>query len=604
MSVMPVLEKPDRTEPELLFRYRWPGEGPSGECDNFFLGIWHPHRHIRVEWPPSLSPTTVHLQGSNWFLASASSPLHRPGTGLVQRSSDSSSAVAFRGYVVSPRIHSYSPRHEILNYWENHLFAQHNGVFSAAVIGRNGESLALVTDLFGMGPLYYRTMGDVIAFSTSPRYLATAGDDPDLLAWRCLLHTGFTPADRSLSLPIRRLPGGKVFCLSREGRRMVSWFDFHSLPGGTRPVTSTSVGAVEKAFQQAMDRCLQLENRSIVLPLSSGHDSRRILAAMIHRRVDFRAYTCRVFQKQHRDLDARFAAEMAWDLGFSHTIIEPSSPEEYAADDRARRVLVDAETNEHTWVFPLMRSLPRHPSLFFDGIAGDVLGSPVGWSVVFGLRDVCRSPEDEIEAIANQCITDVFNSLIHPGRWPTLQEVREDIKTYLKALLPRRNLDEIAFLFLRQRRSTSLWSQHLLPAGHVVVCPYLDLDYLRVILDFNPADKRATVFQRRCLKDFWPQYSRYSGNRDIPDDLPPGAPEFENKRILHCHERLREEIEASQGMHLLSGSLSAKGRLALELSKRRQAIALRTSWFLNPLMELVSRQVRANDCWESTWRTS
>ena len=28
--------------PDLTIRFRWPGEGPAGECDNFFLGIWHP----------------------------------------------------------------------------------------------------------------------------------------------------------------------------------------------------------------------------------------------------------------------------------------------------------------------------------------------------------------------------------------------------------------------------------------------------------------------------------------------------------------------------------------------------------------------------------
>jgi len=595
--VVKFVEKRTEMTPEVIYRYRWPGEGLPAECDNFFLGIWHPHKIVHVEWPPALSTTTVRLQGSNWFLASACSPLHKAGTGLVHQFADSSCAVAFRGYILTSLIHSYSPSQDILEYWQTNLFAEHNGVFSAAIVGRRGENLTLISDILGMGPLYYRKVGEAVAFATNPRYLVIADDEPDLVAWSWLLHTGFISTDRSLSQAIRRLPAGKALCCVGDTHRMVSCFDFARLPHGARPVGKNAVSEVEDAFQQAITRCLRLGNENIILPLSSGHDSRRILASMLQRNIDFQAYTCRVLQKQHRDLDARFAAEMARDFAFPLTISEPGTPDQYATDDYVRRLLVDAETDQHTWVLSLMRSLPRHPSLFFDGVAGDILGSPVGWSVVFNLAHMSRSAEDEIEAIANQCIIGRFSSLLRSDYWPELEEVRDDVKIYLKTFLPRNNIDDLAFLLLRQRRSTALWSQQLLPSGHVVVCPYLDLDYIRLLLDFNPAGKRAIVFQRRCLQDFWPQFSKYPGNRDIPEDLPPGSPQFLCERILTCQKRLREEIEIHGGMPLLYACLTSKGKLALMCSKRSRALALRASWFLNPLMELVSRQVRASGCW-------
>jgi hypothetical protein len=357
------------------------------------------------------------------------------------------------------------------------------------------------------------------------------------------------------------------------------------------------VRQVEDVFQQAMGRCLQLQVEATVLPLSSGFDSRRILAALIHRKVDFQALTCRVFQKKDRDLDARFAHEMAREFGFSHAIVEPDSPEQYASDDCARRILVDAETVEHTWALRVMQALPRRPSLFFDGIAGDILGNPVGWSVHFGLAEGNRAPAAEIDGIADHCITNTIDSILRRGPWPEASEVREDLKAYLRPLLPRQNITEIAFLLFRQRRAVALWSQQLLPAGHVVVCPYLDLDYLRLLLDFSPEDKRTTWFQRACLREFWPAFYKYPGNRDVPSDLPEGSPRIRHDWTVSCHEQLQTEIEIHDGLRLLHSLTNVKGHLALMLSKVSRGMALRTSWFLHRLMELVSREVRRKACW-------
>jgi hypothetical protein len=265
----------------LRLRFRWPDD-EAPESDNFFVGVWHPSRTIEVEWRAASSPESVFRHGPNWFLASASSPLHPTGTGLLHSAPDRSIAVAFRGYVL-PRLQSYSSSEEVLDYWGRDLFAEHNGVFSAAVVGRDGRTLTLMTDACGMGALYYTSLGDATVFSTNPRYLVTEEARPDLLAWRCLLQTSWIVGNHSLSDDVRRVPL-RPGTLRVSGRRpSVPWFDFSRLPGGTRPVGPTAVAEVEETFQQAMSRLLQLQAGSTVLPLSSGFDSRRILAAMIKR---------------------------------------------------------------------------------------------------------------------------------------------------------------------------------------------------------------------------------------------------------------------------------------------------------------------------------
>lgn len=575
--------------------FRWPGEGPSGECDNCFVGIWHPRKPLVVQWSGGPPAGFVHHHGPNWSLASIGSPLHPHGAGLVHY--DKSLAVAFRGYIL-PSLHAYSPTREILQYWEQHRLDEHNGVFSAAVIDTSGTTLTLFTDALGMGALYHRIVNDAVIFSTSPRYLVMEHDRPDLLAWKCLMQTAWIVGDRTLSEGVHRVAPGGAVCFSHEGKKTSHWFNMDQLPRGDRAVGPASVGEVEEVFQQAMSRCLGLRVGGVVLPLSSGFDSRRMLASLVDRKVHFCAITCRLFQKDYRDLDARFASEMARDFGFSHQVVEPDSLAQFVSDDRARRLLVDAETGEHTWAVRVMAGLPSRPALFFDGIGGDILGDPVGWTAHIGLSVGSRSAEEEVALIAQYAVTDIFDSILQADRWPTADEVRQEIRSFLRPYGNRENIGEVAFLLLRQRKAIALWSQQLLPAGYLPVCPYLDLDYVRLLLSFRAVDKHATKFQRACLREFWPTFYQYRGNRDIPDDVPPGSPALHLTRALKCYEQLYEELETKGGIPNLTTLLSVKGRIGLKLSRMNRHVAVRSLWCIRPLMELVARQVNRPVCWE------
>jgi len=595
-TTAPESERQSTVTGRVRILFRWPGEAQTGQHDNFFLGAWHPSRQLHVQGEAT-APQRVEQRGPSWFLASAASPVHSWGTGMVHTDAEQGMGVAFRGYVL-PGLHSYSPAKQVLAYWRESPAAEHNGVFSAAVIGPGGATLTLITDVLGIGPLYYRLLGDVVLFSTNPRYLTTIDDCPDMLAWRSIVQASWIVGDRSLSEGVRRVPAGHAVRFSRDGVRVRPWFDFDRLPDGTRYVEPDAIGDVEEVFQQAVARCLGLAWGDVVLPLSSGFDSRRILASLVHRGVDFQAITRRVFQRDHRDLDGRFASAMARDFGFPHTVVEPGGLEQYAVDDNTRRLLVDGETREHSWVPRMMQALPARPSLFFDGIAGDILGNPVGWQVLTGLAVQSRSPEQELEAIATHAVAPGFDSIFSRDWWPSETELRATLRECLRIWLPRENLGELAFLLLRQRRSTSLWSQQLLPPGHVPVCPYLDLDYLKLLLSFRSTEKHATAFQRACLSKFWPSFYRYGGNRDVPADMPPGSPALANERTERCREALWEKISTSHALTELHELLNVKGRVRLKMSRRSRTFASRSDWWLIPILELLTRQASRRSCWE------
>jgi hypothetical protein len=209
-----------------------------------------------------------------------------------------------------------------------------------------------------------------------------------------------------------------------------------------------------------------------------------------------------------------------------------------------------------------------------------------------------RSSEAELDAMAAHAITNHYDSMLSSNQWPSVFDLREEVKAYLRTFLPRNNIAEIAFLLLRQRRVIAPWSQQLAPPGHVPVCPYLDLDYLRLLLGFVSSDKHTTKFQRACLKEFWPEFYRYPGNRDVPIDVPPGSPALANEQTLQCQATLLDEINSQGGLPAFYKLLTVRGRVGLSLARRSAALALRGQWYLTPLMELVSRQTRRRPCWQ------
>lgn len=589
MTVRPGDVSPDTGE-TLRLSLRWPGTPDTDFSDDFLLGIWHPNRAIAVELSDANDkPVRALMQGRNWSLWSSVSHLHEGMPSLLH--SDNNFYVGFRGYVVSPTIHSFSPDGDIVQYWKSGFERRHNGVFCAVTIDDSHNRLSLLTDAFGFGPLYYRELNGAIAFATNPRYLTATDDKPDWLARRCRIQSGFISSDRSLSSEIQRVPAGAALCGDNSGIRVSSWFDFDSLPEGNRPITESAYPEIEEQFQTAMTRCLDIDNGKPLLPLSSGHDSRRILASLIGRDAAFDSQTVRAQQKSFRDLDATFAAEMAADFGFPHEIIDLPNTEQYVQNDRLRRVLTDAETLSHSWAISLAKALPERPTVIFDGILGDILGNPG-----YRMSGMYKSPRSDLDMILDQALAAPLDKVLGSSSWPRPDDLRDDIATYLSHFLHRYNIAEFAFILLRQRRSISSWSQQLIPTGHVVVCPYLDLDYVSLLLEFDPKEKHETIIQRQCLHRFCPKFARYSGNRDIPRSMPPGTPTHDLKRNLACFRAMYDELKDQNSLTETLHLLNLRKQLVVRLAKIFPQ-SYEWTWGAHNVFEIQARDAITRPCW-------
>ncbi|KAF0182297.1 MAG: hypothetical protein FD164_1136 [Nitrospirae bacterium] len=240
----------------------------EGFQEEFIVGAWHPFvdLHFDTSQLPLFSNISIN-KGRNWIILSSCTPFQQKGKGLVHqaygvnlRSNNSNSvldAIAFRGYILDPPVHSWSDSSTILNYWSKKN-SQYNGVFSTVIIKNKGRELSFISDAFGISTLYYRKHGSLVLFSTNSRFLASADDNFDYISGRILLQCGSVYGNRTLIEGVNRVASGSIMMFFRETTTEQKWFSFDKLPEGTRVLNFAALHEIESAFQTAIQRCLRL----------------------------------------------------------------------------------------------------------------------------------------------------------------------------------------------------------------------------------------------------------------------------------------------------------------------------------------------------------
>ena len=579
-----------------------PASPDTAFTEEFFVGAWHPTADLQVTTAPGDGADALaEIGGRNWRLWGAKSPfegtrclVHGRGEGRdLQGGAASPAAVAFRGYLLEPPIHTWSASAGILRYFQQGG-GQHNGVFAAAVLGHDAAQLTLVTDAFGMGSLYYRELNGCVLFSTNSRFLSAAGDQLDYTTAKIILHCRSAYGNGTLLEPVHRVPGGSTITFSDAGVRTARWFDMSQLPTGDRPMSPEGVREVEQAFEAAVTRCLALEPGDSVLPLSSGYDSRRILAVLRSRAVPFCGLTVRALHAQGYDLDAPVAEAMAAAMHFDHRVVELPVGAAFRRLDRNRQILVDALGTEHTWFFSMAPHFPRRPSLIWDGLGGDVLGA-TGFE---DLRQFEAAPDRQLELMLEALVTDELASVLAPGLWPDAGEIRRHLAAFLTGMPPSgRNRTDYGFLITRTRSGPGMSAQRLVPAGHVTVFPFFDLPYVAKSMEFDSAEKiMPNDLQARCLEAFWPEYFAYPGSHRIPPGTVPVAPVRQRVSGLAAlaDEPWALRADVVSGLRTL---VRPKAFGAALLAAASVDVERRVSWWLAHLVMILARHAGRAVCW-------
>jgi len=197
----------------------------------YFLGCWSAD-----DFDVNLNADPANIQierGNNWVVLRNGADRCK---GLLFPNNESdevgSDLVVFRGYLAEAGIHSYSPSTHVRKYWTQEPNRRHNGIFSAVTISECGDKLSLVTDIFGMGALYYRQVGNKILFSSCSGLLALHDDQADTCSWMLNVVLGFIPGNETMTKGILQPDTASITSFTRDGMSKETWYDPKSFPTG------------------------------------------------------------------------------------------------------------------------------------------------------------------------------------------------------------------------------------------------------------------------------------------------------------------------------------------------------------------------------------
>jgi hypothetical protein len=496
------------------------------------------------------------------------------------------SKIVFRGYESTLPVHSYSAPEE-LQTLTSHAELE-NGAFAYIRFDPELQQAVVRSDALGIGPLFYRRSGNAWLFASHPALIHFADDAPDMTAWAGLLQNGQVLGDRSFYADISRALPGSQMTIRRDHVDTVQWFDFAALPAGTRTIDDDAFRIVEDAYQAAMTRCLRLQAGDVVLPFSSGFDSRRFFATLLRRSIPFKAVTCQTFHRKKGrdyDIDSFFAPKIAEAFGVHCELVPAVAPSGIETDAIRRQELIGTETFMHAWGMPFMRWLAkRPPSLVFDGLAGDTFGNSG-----FEIDGLHETPEKDAELLVRETSKSFLLRQLS-GRFPTLAQFQQRYRDYLSQFAPNINQAELAFLQSRTRRAISPWITMTHPPGHVVVFPYCDLEFARATLEYHPAEKYKWFFQKECLRRFYPEFYDFAGSRNLPADHKPLEADVS---IARDRAEDRFVYGDSTVIHDALKYLSLPNKFLLLLSGIMPGLRRRRDWLFRPLLLLVRMRKQA-----------
>lgn len=542
----------------------------------FFLAMALNGTEFHLDIADSRSIDSIQIPGIV-FLSSLST--HHSSSLAIE---STQAVTIFRGYELDIGISSYDNRvTEVLPK------SLENGVFAFIRYNKHSKSLIVRSDLFGVSPLFYRIDNGIFYLSSHNVLLRRQGDKSDTSGEISLLNYGFAFDQHTCHADIKRFPPGMQASIDASGHIIWQpWGCWSNLGQGDRFVDDSAAQEVESAFREAMQRCTALAHGDIVLPLSSGYDSRRMFGFLNEENLEFETITAQAYKRignRYYDIDGRFGPEVARRFGRPNRLVPARTPEGLSADLARRDLLIGSESLMHGWSMGLFEALRGNTAAcIFDGLGGDALGNS---GFVFPGFHV--NYENNIDILFNETAKPGFaRALGYQGE--VYDGYRQAYRDYLNSLPPGTNQCELAFLLLRTRRSIAPWILMNQAPGSLVVFPYLELGHVRKTLEFYPGEKYRVFLQKYCLEKYYPHYFSIPGSRAMPTVLPPLPVGDSNQldKVEHQYFFSAEIVDA------IESRIHGLNKYYFALFRSRLALKYSRPWLFETLARYIRSEIR------------
>jgi hypothetical protein len=372
--------------------------------------------------------------------------------------------------------------------------------------------LEVRTDRYGAAPLFY--WSDGTDFCVSPSLLAVlqcgapAAFDLDALA--AFLRLGYFLGDDTPFAAIRTVPPGAVMTWQRgqlacrSGRPVV------------RPLSMTRDQAIDgfvALCRQSIRRRLPAGD-GVVMPLSSGRDSRHILYELHAAGVRPSCVTIPRFAPRPGE-DQRIAPLVAAAVGLPHVLLRQNSSR---CDAEVRKNwITHLCADEHAWYVEIAAQLGQTARTMYDGLGG-ALSVPNRYHSFEALDLIARG---DTRSLADRLLTDYgvqtetfLSRLLRRQAYAELSRERavarlaRELDTHGAAADPIKSFN----FWNRIRRELALWPYAVLRDVPHVYAPYLDHDLFDLLMGLaptvmSPTLKDGKTFHTDAINRAFPQFA-------------------------------------------------------------------------------------------------
>lgn len=385
------------------------------------------------------------------------------------------------------------------------------GTFAYYVV--QNELLYVGTDPMGFYPLYFTSSQNLpLAFSTSITHLKRRFNKltPNWDAWNLMLNGEDLLGDMTTIKEFRRLREGEVLCYSLNpsavSQRLVT-FPVHKTP---EQVSDSEFVEQGNEILSRVVSTLMGQEKNNLIPLTAGHDSRRIANAAHQLDIPFSSITQSTRHATNCDIDSlvgRQTAEMLSVPESQYQHLPMPSDNVVITQTMEKDYWTGFETPVHEWSVNMLNAIPRN-SLICDGIVGDQI---VTSSVYYNFKKQMDNIGSETSAIVD-FITNKKNIL--PFHKDEQSRRRELIEASVNEYAEREHVLVRHTVFNHTRRNTAAWYYPFLAKGNRVCLPFADVEFFEHGLSMSLDRKGDTLWQRVCIEALNPELASLHSSRD------------------------------------------------------------------------------------------
>jgi asparagine synthase (glutamine-hydrolysing) len=382
-----------------------------------------------------------------------------------------------------------------------------NGLFTCAIWDKTKEELILINDRYGLRPLFYfcDPAKYSLVFSSDIRGIIKSSlinKNINWTAWNIFLYLGFLLGNDTFFKNVYALPPASVLTFNKKtGLNLKHYWNINDISINYNVDYNDAVRIAIDLFQQAVHRTLERRNHlKRCVFLSGGQDSRAIAAELKEQGLDFKTFTTRKFELYK--VDPELAKQIAKKLGVDNYFIDLPNNFYYKCES-IKNELLDYESDEHTWLLPLVCALPNDIKINYDGIAGGIIlkGAFLDRQKLNLSKDRNYNSLSDLIVPQNN-VAKVFNKKF--GFRFQREEVLANVQEELKKFDGNPNQVNLFYFNNRTRREVSLAPFKIILIKAESFCPYLDNDFFKFVMSLPPEFKILHKIHESMINTAYP----------------------------------------------------------------------------------------------------